>query len=56
MGLPRPIATGYQYLALERTAQERHQFVDGEIFAMAGESWEHGIISVNIVLVARQPA
>jgi Uma2 family endonuclease len=38
-----------EYLKLERTARERHQYLDGESFAMAGESWEHGSISVNIV-------
>jgi Uma2 family endonuclease len=39
-----------QYLAIERSAQERHCFVDGEIYAMAGESDAHGDISVNLVV------
>jgi Uma2 family endonuclease len=38
-----------EYLTKERAARERHVFVDGEIFAMAGESDAHGIITVNIV-------
>jgi Uma2 family endonuclease len=39
-----------QYLAIERAAEERHYYVDGEILAMAGESPAHGDISVNVVL------
>ena len=38
-----------EYLALERAAEERHEYVDGRIYAMAGESEEHGIICVNLV-------
>jgi Uma2 family endonuclease len=47
MGLPRSILTEDEYLAFERDAEVRHVFVDGEIFAMAGESPEHGDISAN---------
>src|SRR5437763_1371764 len=51
MGLPKlkPRYTVDQYLAMERHAEERHLFLDGEIYAMAGESDRHGIISVNLV-------
>ncbi|MBI2805238.1 MAG: Uma2 family endonuclease [Planctomycetes bacterium] len=49
MGLPKTILTEDEYLAFERAAEERHVYVDGEIFAMAGESWEHGTVSVNVV-------
>lgn len=38
-----------QYLELERAANERSEFVDGEIYAMAGESDAHGDISANVV-------
>jgi len=38
-----------QYLNIEREADERSEFVDGEIYAMAGESGEHGDISANLV-------
>ena len=38
-----------EYLALERASEERHIYVDGEIFDMAGESGEHGDVSFNIV-------
>jgi Uma2 family endonuclease len=39
------------YLALERESEERHVYLDGDIFEMAGESPEHGTISVNLVRV-----
>jgi len=38
-----------EYLALERAAEERHEYLDGRIYAMAGESEQHGIICVNLV-------
>lgn len=44
------IYTVDEYLALEREAVSRHEYVDGEIRAMAGESDEHGDISVNLIL------
>lgn len=47
MGLPESILTEDEYLRLERAAEERHQYVDGEIFAMAGESEVHGYITGN---------
>jgi|SRR5438445_10238990 len=39
-----------QYLALERSSEKRHYYVDGKIYAMAGESPAHADISVNIVV------
>jgi Uma2 family endonuclease len=38
-----------EYLKIERTSGERHIYVDGEIYAMAGESAEHGDISAIMV-------
>jgi Uma2 family endonuclease len=51
MGLPklRPRMTVDEYLAFERAAEERHVYLDGEVFAMAGESSAHGDISVDLV-------
>jgi Uma2 family endonuclease len=37
-----------EYLALEREAVERHEYLDGEIYEMAGESPEHGAICMNL--------
>ena len=46
MGYPKlkPRFTVEQYLAIERSSKERHQYYDGEIYAMAGESDAHGDI------------
>lgn len=37
-----------EYLALEETSNTRHEFLDGEIFAMAGGSPEHAELSLAI--------
>ncbi len=54
MGLPKAKSkfayTIDQYLKIERAAEERHYYRDGEIYAMAGESDAHGDVSVNIVV------
>ncbi len=50
MGLPKPQrrTTVEEYMQMERTSDVRHLYVDGELFAMAGESRQHGSISVNL--------
>lgn len=40
-----------EYLALERQSEQRHQYVDGQIDAMAGESLEHSVICCNLAAV-----
>jgi len=42
------IYTNEEYLAMERAADERHEYIDGYIYKMAGESPQHGEISVNL--------
>ncbi len=37
-----------EYLSLERAAEERHEYLDGEIYEMAGESLAHGDICINL--------
>jgi Uma2 family endonuclease len=37
-----------EYLALERTELERHEYLDGCIYAMAGASPDHGRICMNL--------
>ncbi|MGH9938563.1 MAG: Uma2 family endonuclease [Blastocatellia bacterium] len=37
-----------QYLAMERESEERHEYLDGQIYAMAGESPQHGDICTNL--------
>jgi Uma2 family endonuclease len=52
MAIPKlkPRYTVDEYLAMERQAEERHIYLDGEIFAMAGDSYAHGDITVNVVV------
>lgn len=40
--------TEEEYLAIERSSEERHEYIDGRIYAMAGEKDEHGEICVNL--------
>ncbi len=44
----KPYYTIEQYLEWERQADERSEFVDGEIYAMARESGAHADISMNL--------
>lgn len=37
------------YLALEETSEVKHEYFDGEIFAMAGEKVVHGLIAANCI-------
>jgi Uma2 family endonuclease len=50
MPLLKPKFTPDQYLALERASEERHLYLDGDIYAMAGESGKHGDIAANLVI------
>src|SRR5262245_20014349 len=45
-----PIArlSAEEYLALERQSTERHEFLDGEIFAMTGASRRHNLVAGNV--------
>lgn len=38
-----------EYLALERGANVRHEFFDGEIYAMAGGTREHAAMCANLI-------
>ena len=44
----RPSLSVQEYLALEKTAEERHEYVDGYLYAMAGASQRHSRIAGNI--------
>lgn len=50
MSLPksRTLFTEGEYLAIERASEERHEYLDGRIYAMAGESDDHNTICVNL--------
>lgn len=45
--------TPEEYLALERAAEYKNEYLDGEIVAMTGASREHNLIQVNIVAELR---
>ncbi|HEX8072745.1 MAG TPA: Uma2 family endonuclease [Pyrinomonadaceae bacterium] len=50
MSLPQKIVrhTPAEYLALERQAETRHEYLDGLIYEMAGESLAHSQICINL--------
>ncbi|HYW74639.1 MAG TPA: Uma2 family endonuclease [Pyrinomonadaceae bacterium] len=51
MALPQqflPTMSAEQYLRLERASEDRHEFVDGIVYAMAGESPDHSTICYNL--------
>lgn len=52
--LPASFLTETEYLAQEHTAKERHEYVDGQVFAMAGASKNHNEIALNLALALRQ--
>ena len=39
-----------EYLTLERASEQRHEFCDGEIFAMAGGSPEHSALAARVIV------
>lgn len=45
----KPRLTPEQYLEIERAAQERSEFWNGEMFALSGASVPHGVITGNIL-------
>lgn len=45
---PQIRMTEAEYLAFERAAEEKHEYIDGEIFAMSGATREHGVISLGM--------
>ncbi len=46
---PTPQLTPAEYLALERSAEIKGEYFDGEIFAMAGASRAHNLIVGNLI-------
>jgi Uma2 family endonuclease len=51
MGLAQPVHrfSVAEYYALEEAAEYRSEFFDGEIFAMAGGSARHSLVSANLL-------
>lgn len=46
-----PIFSDSDYLKFERFAGERHEFLDGSVYAMAGESPDHSTICFNLYTI-----
>ncbi len=51
---PKPSLSPEEYLAIERQAEIRSEYLDGEMFAMAGGSYFHNVIVGNLVGEIRQ--
>ncbi len=49
MAQPQERLAPAEYLALERAASTRSEYVGGEIFAMAGASRQHNLITGNVI-------
>jgi Uma2 family endonuclease len=45
----KPRLTRDEYLAFERTSELKHEFLDGEIFAMSGANERHNLIVASAV-------
>jgi Uma2 family endonuclease len=46
---PSPHLTIEKYLAYERASLDKHEYFDGALFALAGASEQHNLISVNVL-------
>lgn len=46
-----PIFSDERYLEFERDAAERHEFLDGSVYAMAGESPRHSSVCFNLYAI-----
>jgi len=54
MALPQqflPTISAEQYLEIERFSETRHEFLDGVVYAMAGESPDHSTICFNLASI-----
>ncbi|KQR43067.1 Uma2 family endonuclease [Acidovorax sp. Leaf160] len=49
----QPHLTADDYLAWEATQEERHEYLDGEVFAMAGAEDRHVMVAGNLYMALR---
>jgi len=56
MGLPahKPSFSAADYLAWEPSQLDRHEYIDGEVFAMAGAEDGHAMVTGNCCMALRQ--
>lgn len=52
----KPFRTPEDYLRLEERGEIRHEYVDGEVYAMSGASRRHNTIAINATLRLRAQA
>src|SRR5260221_12488404 len=43
-----------EYLDMEKDADQKHEYYQGEIFAMSGAKLQHNIIAVNLISSLKQ--
>jgi Uma2 family endonuclease len=48
MPAQKPAMTYAEYLAFEEQSDEKHEFLDGELFATSGGTPDHGALAVAI--------
>lgn len=46
---PQQVISEDEYLSIERTAETKSEFLNGEMFAMAGASPRHVLITTNVI-------
>ena len=51
---PKTVFTAADYLAWEPAQLDRHEFIDGEVFAMAGAEDRHVTVAGNLYIALRQ--
>lgn len=42
--------TPEEYLKFERQSEEKHEYFNGEVFAMSGAGFNHNVVAVNILV------
>ena len=52
--VPKPLLTPQEYLARERRAETKNEYLRGEVFAMSGASRKHNLIATNVAGELRQ--
>lgn len=50
VALPHKRWTADDYLAFERASDEKHEFIDGQVYLMAGASENHNLITANVII------
>jgi Uma2 family endonuclease len=49
MGEPAPYVSYSEYLELESASREKHEWIDGVVYAMAGGAYEHGRLAGAVI-------